>query len=120
MGLSDKGDDHRATLEDARSLFRQYAALVRSRFGERVSAVWLYGSAARGDWTEGSDIDVLVILNREDPEDMEWLVATAYRKGLAERRLLLQPVMMTRVEFDRLAEKERRFACDILREGIAA
>ena len=107
-------------LGDVRDLFHQYARRVREHFGERVKTVWLYGSAARGDWTGDSDIDVLVLLDREEADDVEWLVATAYRMGLAERRLLLQPVMLTQAEFDRLAARERRFARDVLREGIAA
>jgi predicted nucleotidyltransferase len=94
--------------------------MVRERFGDRVTAVWLYGSAARGDWTAASDIDVLVLLQEEEPGDMEWLVATAYRVGLAERHLLLQPTMLTQAEFDGLLARERRFARDVLREGIAA
>jgi predicted nucleotidyltransferase len=107
-------------LGDARALFYDYARMVRGHFGERVKAIWLYGSAARGDWAAESDIDVLVLLDREVAGDIEWLVATAYRIGLAERHLLLQPGMLTQGEFDELTARERRFACDILREGIAA
>ena len=109
-----------ATLAAAREVAREYARLVREHFGERVRDIWLYGSAARGDWTEQSDIDVLVLLHREDDRDMEWLVKTAYRIGLAEHHLLLQPVMLTTAEFDHLAARERRFALDVLREGVAA
>jgi predicted nucleotidyltransferase len=101
-------------------LVRDYAGLVRGHFGSRVGKIWLYGSVTRGEWTEESDIDVLVLLDREEDGDMEWLVGTAYRIGLAERHLLLQPVMLTTVEFERLAARERRFARDVLREGIAA
>lgn len=36
-------------------------------YGERLSALVLYGSQARGDAEEGSDIDVLVVL--EGPVD---------------------------------------------------
>jgi predicted nucleotidyltransferase len=107
----------RASLVQVHALVGEYAHLVRERFGKRVSAIWLYGSAARGDWTAESDIDVLVLLHNEEDGDMEWLVATAYRIGLAKRHLLLQPVMLTKAEFDRLAARERRFALDILREG---
>lgn len=108
------------SLADVRTLFRQYAASVRKHFGTRVTAIWLYGSAARGDWTADSDIDVLVLLDHEAEGDMEWLVQTAYRMGLGERHLLLQPVMLTQAEFDRLEARERRFALDVLREGVAA
>ncbi len=101
-------------------LAHEFARHVREHFGQRVRDVWLYGSAARGDWTVDSDIDVLVLLHHEEPGDIEWLAETAYRMGLAERRLLLQPVLLTTEEFDQLAARERRFARDVLREGIAA
>ncbi len=107
-------------LEAVRELVREYADEVRAHFGERVRDIRLYGSAARGDWTEDSDIDVLVVLYAEEPGDMEWLVNTAYRMGLCERRLLLQPIMLTAEQFDDLVSRERSFAVDILREGIAA
>lgn len=110
--------DH--SLGDVRLLAREYGERVREHFGSRVRNVWLYGSAARGDWTPESDIDVLVLLYNEEDGDMEWLVGTAYWMGLAKRGLLLQPVMLTAAEFDRLAIRERRFALDVLKDGIAA
>jgi len=32
-------------------------------YGERLKGVYLFGSYARGDFQEGSDLDVLVVLN---------------------------------------------------------
>lgn len=107
-------------LDQVRALVHDYAHIVREHFGERVRDIWLYGSAARGDWTTDSDIDVLVLLYREEQGDIEWLVETAYRMGLSEHHLLLQPVLLTTTEFDHLAARERRFARDVVREGIAA
>ena len=107
-------------MRQVHSLVHDYAQLIRDHFGARVRDVWLYGSAARGEWTSDSDIDVLVLLHAEEKGDVEWLVETAYRLGLTERHLLLQPVMLTTAEFDHLAARERRFARDVLREGIAA
>ncbi|MFB6272642.1 MAG: HEPN domain-containing protein [Salinibacter sp.] len=44
----------------------------RNAFGERLHRLILYGSYARGDATEDSDIDVLVVLNEApDPSDRE-------------------------------------------------
>jgi uncharacterized protein len=34
-------------------------------YGDRLQGVYLYGSYARGDFTEGSDVDVLVALEGE-------------------------------------------------------
>ena len=98
---------------------KDYARQVRDHFGDRVSEIRLYGSAARGDWTDESDIDVLVLLDSEKEGDMEWLIKEAYRIGLKERHLLLQPVMLAVGEFQRLMDRERRFARDVMSEGMA-
>lgn len=120
QGAQDKEESNTMRLEQVRDLVSEYADLVREYFGDRVRDIWLYGSAARGDWTVASDVDVLVILYSEEMNDVEWLVRTAYDIGLKRHRVLLQPVVLTAEEFDLLAQRERRFARDVLREGIAA
>ena len=42
---------------------REYAALVRSRLGDHVKQIVLFGSQARGDGTEYSDYDFLVVVD---------------------------------------------------------
>jgi len=32
-------------------------------YGDRLKAVYLYGSYARGDYRQGSDVDVMILLN---------------------------------------------------------
>lgn len=46
-------------------------------FGERLRFFGIQGSYGRGEQTEGSDIDVVVITDRMDPEDLQ-----AYRRML--------------------------------------
>ncbi len=43
-----------------------FVSLIRSRFPERVLAVALYGSKARGDDDPESDLDLIVIVDSED------------------------------------------------------
>ncbi len=43
-------------------------AYSRNTFGDRLSDVILYGSYARGDNDDGSDIDVIVLVNMEKKE----------------------------------------------------
>jgi len=45
---------------DSREIAASFARDLKSRFGERVATARLFGSVARGDDTDDSDIDVLV------------------------------------------------------------
>ena len=39
---------------------------VRSLFGEKLKSVIVYGSYARGDYNEHSDIDVMILVSLAD------------------------------------------------------
>jgi len=39
------------------------------RYGEQLIQVWLYGSKARGDYNESSDMDIMVIVDEGAPID---------------------------------------------------
>lgn len=100
-------------------LAEAYANKVRLHFGDRVKRIRLYGSAARGDWTPESDIDVLVTLDDVCPEDADWLSAQAFHMGVVDTGLLLQPLFMTETAFVHLLARERAFALEVEREGRA-
>jgi uncharacterized protein len=105
-------------LAAARGVAVDYAADVRRHFGARLCRIRLYGSAARGDWTPESDIDVLVLLDRVSPADGDWLVNRAVKLGVLGSGFLLQPLFMSAVDFAHLESRERRFALDIGSEGV--
>jgi uncharacterized protein len=102
----------------ARDLAGRFADALRAEFGARVRRVTLYGSAARGDWTTESDVDVLVLLDGATSQDLDWVVRCAFRLGVVEQNVLLQPVVMTAEEFAHLLRRERTFALDVKAEGI--
>ncbi|MDQ3720483.1 MAG: nucleotidyltransferase domain-containing protein [Actinomycetota bacterium] len=66
------------TEPERRALDRLVASLERE-LRDDLHAVWLYGSRARGEWREGSDVDVLVIASvaREQEEHIDSLVEKA-------------------------------------------
>lgn len=105
-------------LECVRGLAQRYAEAVRNHFGARLKCARLFGSAARGDWTKESDIDVLIILDHMAPADFDYLIDTAMRMGVLDSGMLLQPLPMTKDEFDEMKRRERRLALDIEQEGI--
>ena len=53
------------TLND-RAAIARYIELIRNRFPNRILSVTLFGSKARGDADDESDIDVLVIVDTDD------------------------------------------------------
>ncbi|HID90397.1 TPA: nucleotidyltransferase domain-containing protein [Candidatus Bathyarchaeota archaeon] len=44
-------------------MLRRYVELLHERLGDRLRSVVLFGSVARGNWDESSDIDVLVVVD---------------------------------------------------------
>jgi len=107
-----------AKLERARSAARQYALETREHFKDRLRGLRLYGSAARGDWSPESDIDILVLLDQITGEDEDWLVRRAMDLGLGKSGFIIQPLFMTESDFARLVERERLFAIEVQREGM--
>lgn len=51
--------------EDLRQLLEQLGERLREFYGERYAGLILFGSYARGDWTEHSDVDLLLLLEGE-------------------------------------------------------
>jgi len=49
----------------------EYATLLRRGLGEQLKEVILFGSQARGDAWEGSDYDVVVVVDKRTPEIRE-------------------------------------------------
>ncbi len=42
-------------------LLRDYVSILKNHFGKKLLSVILFGSCARGDWNQESDIDLLII-----------------------------------------------------------
>jgi predicted nucleotidyltransferase len=85
--------------------------------GDRLLRVVLYGSRARGDYSEGSDTDIAVIvrgLTREMKDTMLNRVADIEFDHLRS----LSTLILSEEDFIFLKSRERRIALDIEREGI--
>jgi predicted nucleotidyltransferase len=61
------------TIKDIEEILKKAKAVLQKIYGKRLKGVILYGSYARGDAVEGSDIDLIVLLdNMENPiEELE-------------------------------------------------
>ncbi|HET6513704.1 MAG TPA: nucleotidyltransferase domain-containing protein [Thermodesulfovibrionales bacterium] len=85
--------------------------------GERLKKLVLYGSRARGDYDEDSDIDIAIIvrgLTRELKNQILDMVADIEMEHLTP----LSTLVLSEEDFELLKKRERRIALDIEREGI--
>ena len=101
----------------ARSLgaFRKRLEAV---FGERLRDVRLFGSYARGDADEDSDVDLLVVV--DELTDLEiGDVATAAARIVLATSVPLAPLPIATARLAELRRTRRALAGDLDREGIA-
>lgn len=93
-----------------------YAAILREKLGDRLKDVRLFGSWARGEAGEESDVDVWVLVDHLDDRarDVAFGATTAV---LFEDEVAVSPTVMDEREWQHLLGRERRIARDILEEG---
>ena len=79
----------------------------------------LYGSEARGDARPDSDIDVLILLDKDriSMDDEERITGGLYDIEL-DTGVMINPKVITRKQWN-LAEKFTLFYRNVMREGIA-
>lgn len=103
----------------ARSLVRFRAALD-ARFGSRLKEVVLFGSYARGDADEESDVDVLVVVTGLTETERREVMDLAYDADAAERELWvgLSPLPYSEAQAQELRSRERLLLRNVDREGV--
>lgn len=85
-------------------------------FGSRLRAVVLFGSYARNQFNEESDVDVLVLVDDLRPGERNSIIDATVRRSTGD--ILLSPLILTVPELDALRAREMLIAQDIDREGI--
>ena len=95
-----------------------YAERLKLRFGPRLRLVRLYGSWARGEAHEHSDIDVAAVIEGLSVNEWREAVGDGWETQCATD-IVLSTFVVSGERFDELLRRERRIAADILREGIA-
>lgn len=103
--------DERAALDELRDW-------LAARFGARLRELALFGSRARGEGDEESDLDVLVVV-----DELAWAEArevAAFRGDLLTRHdVLVSPFSVSTARMAELRARERLIAIEIDRDRVA-
>ncbi|MCS7235149.1 MAG: nucleotidyltransferase domain-containing protein [Armatimonadota bacterium] len=91
---------------------RRYVERITRERPEELEFVVLFGSRARGDWTRGSDFDVLVGLRGDDGK--RWVDRVA--EWEAEGNVEVFPY--ARSEWERMFEDRQLLLLDALEHGV--
>jgi len=92
-----------------------------SDFAPEVQSVILFGSVARGQATPRSDIDILVIAPNSGEERFNELMNAVDRLAAevsGRHPAKLVPIVMMTKDFEKSIKDRKRFAADILKDGI--
>lgn len=98
-----------------RPILLELRARLSTSFGARLQEVRLFGSYARGEATEESDVDVLVLIDHLVPSEIA-VVADATTRLALETGVGLAAVPMASERFGP-AEPRRGFVGEVDREG---
>jgi len=105
-----------APIAEALARFR---ATLHERFGDRLRELVLFGSQARGEAAEESDVDLLVVVEglteaeRRDVLDLGWAAGAA-----GDEYVCLSPLPYSSDQIAERRRRERRLPREIAKDGI--
>jgi len=94
---------------------QQFAQLVKQKLQYHIKKIIVFGSYARGDFTEGSDYDVLVIVDQKD-KTIQDLVLDASVEIMDRYYALVGSIVWDEKEWQR--KKHFPLGLNIIKEGI--
>jgi uncharacterized protein len=104
------------TIESAVLRFRSALA---ARFGPRLREVVLFGSRARGEAHEDSDVDLLVVVDDLGERERREIFDLAYDAGrFDDDYVCVAPLPYSTAQVTALRARERRLMREIARDGV--
>lgn len=100
-------------------LLNEFVNEAKKIFGDSLKDVILYGSYARGDYNENSDVDVMIIADIEENEIMKYTYAVANYLGefLLDHDAVISPVVESHKKYEEY-KNVIPFLRNVHREGI--
>jgi type I restriction enzyme, R subunit len=106
--------------EVERATVARFVERVHESLGDELGAIWLYGSKARGDATEESDVDLMVLAcgGRERHREVVASIARELEKLDGDERIVLSAAVQDRDWLAERREIEDFFVRDLDRDKI--
>lgn len=99
-GIKEGGGDMPVPI---RNLVYEFAKDMRALFGKDLSKVVVYGSYARGDYTQNSDIDIMILV--KTPED----IIRQYTDSVSD--CAFEYLMKYGIDISPVVKNEKHFEC---------
>jgi predicted nucleotidyltransferase len=97
-------------------LVDQVKAFLYEKYGAGIKRVILYGSHARGEATEDSDVDVLVLVNESlNPREVEGSLSDLLYDIILEEHELVSVVVVSEEHFENYNSP---FTLNVKKEGM--
>lgn len=108
---------NRKVPESIAELTEEFVSGIRELYGERLDKVVLFGSYARGEQHEESDVDFLVVLN---DENINTFAEISRMSGISAELGLKYNFWISTVpiSINRLLQGEAALAINVRKEGI--
>ncbi|MBI4684872.1 MAG: nucleotidyltransferase domain-containing protein [Nitrospirae bacterium] len=101
-----------------KSILNRITERLREKFPERIIAVYAFGSRVRGDQSEWSDFDVLVVVKNRNVS-IEHEIIDIFVEEELESGVMFAPVIKDTKSFEAEKSLHSPFYENIMREGVA-
>ena len=98
-------------------ILKSFVKELKDKHGAKIEMIILFGSVARGEDREDSDIDVLVITNY-DSFKMQNLISDITIKFLLEYGIYISAKSLSVEEYDQMKKINSSFYKNIIRDGV--
>lgn len=101
------------------AILKKYVEEVHGLYGNKLKTILLYGSYARGDFRENSDIDIMILVDSEEQEirDKGYLLSDVTFEYNFDNNIMIMPIVKNLNHFNRWL-RAYPFYYNVRKEGI--
>ncbi len=105
--------------ENVKNILERYVSNIAEIYGDHLKHILLYGSYARGDFREGSDIDIMILvdLSREDIKSFSGALSDMTFDINIDNDIMIMPIVQN-LDFFNKWVRSHPFYNNVNNEGV--